>query len=252
MMLYQIGDYTLSADLQRYSKTLPDLAETDDDIKNELGYCKVEYVKAPIGDMAFQPLTLDPDKPYETLNFEPMTNLTGHLAIQTTVTSHCASAEDEASWLRVKIAAPNADLDALITEQATSNGLTLTKQEFKQTKERLLIKMSTPKTSNPATVGALIRNTATIRATILFAVRILELADALSISERHAEFLAFAERHKGFTLLESGWHPDGMTLTVAASAEELEQLASKDLLELTQNRYVATEKAITLLRTHYL
>lgn len=115
MMLYTIGDYTISADLLRYSRQMSiGLLKPE----YELGFCTVEHIPADMPKYKHTPILLDVDKPFEKLEYNRNAELSGHLGLQKEVHLSGVDLEASVSWLSVKIDAPNGDVDALIEAYA--------------------------------------------------------------------------------------------------------------------------------------
>lgn len=248
MIVYKVGRYTFSADLGRYSK------EVGQEGNYTLGFCKVEYL--PKGNSLYhpQPKTIDASKPYEIIEFAPKAHIAGSLAIQCEPDKYNATQAEEMSWIAIKIDAPNGDLDGLIRKVATERGIELTEHVMEQTRERLFTKYSTPQYSDPATVGALVRNTSTLKADYYYKSRVDALAKHFNTTARQAEWLVFLDRGSKMAKRDDGWHPTLLDLDEPATEKELNELVDAGAIALDgdSNTYINTEKTALALRENYL
>ncbi|OXD51215.1 hypothetical protein CE131_24615, partial [Vibrio parahaemolyticus] len=128
-------------------------------------------------------------QPYDIIEFDPKAKINGSLAIQCEPDKYNATQAEEMSWIAIKIDAPNSDLDGLIRKVAKERGIELTERVMAQTRER-----ATPQYSDPATVGALVRNTSTLKADYYYKLRLDALAKHFNTTVRQAEWLAFLDR----------------------------------------------------------
>ncbi|GAJ74194.1 hypothetical protein JCM18904_5167 [Vibrio sp. JCM 18904] len=187
MIVYKVGRYTFSADLRRYSKQVGQKGNYT------LGFCTVEYL--PKGNSLYhpEPKLIDSNKPYDIIEFDPKAKINGSLAIQCEADKHNATQAEEISWIAIQIDAPDGDLDGLIRRIAAEGGVELNEQILNQTRENIYMRYSTPTQSDPATVGALIRNTSTLKADFYYKTRIESLAKHFNTTSRQAEWLVFID-----------------------------------------------------------
>ncbi|HCG9484727.1 TPA: hypothetical protein NJ742_004066 [Vibrio parahaemolyticus] len=248
MIVYKVGRYTFSADLCRYSK------EVGQEGNYTLGFCTVEYL--PKGNSLYhpEPKIIDANKPYDIIEFDPKAKINGSLAIQCEPDTYNATQAEEISWIAIKIDAPNGDLDGLIRKVAEERGIELTERVMDQTRERLFTKYATPQYSDPATVGALVRNTSTLKADYYYKSRIDALAKHFNTTARQAEWLVFLDRGSKMAKRDDGWHPTLLDLDEPATEKELNELVDAGAIafDAESNTYTNTEKTTLALRENYL
>lgn len=248
MIVYKVGRYTFSADLRRYSK------QVGQEGNYTLGFCTVEYL--PKGNSLYhpEPKLIDSNKPYDIIEFDPKAKINGSLAIQCEPDKHNATQAEEISWIAIQIDAPDGDLDGLIRRIAAEGGVELNEQILNQTRENIYMRYSTPTQSDPATVGALIRNTSTLKADFYYKTRIESLAKHINTTSRQAEWLVFIDNGSKMAKRDDGWHPTLLDLDEPATEKELNELVDAGAIafDAESNTYTNTEKATLALRENYL